>query len=543
MNPSRTALEEPSRSRPTHEPHLEALSLEHRSILRQPRVTTGGAELRADTAIAYYSVGLDRDSQFAADVSLPTGYNSIPGAGHGKILWAGDTEHSTECCCGQGGGAGKVAGIAPSCGERAVRPLRKAISHVVPFLPPARSQLPIQILQVRSVHGDRECSQLARVLGYEGHDGVSGHSAQHPFQPLGEIRPVGASVGCAALGGLFSDQEVTPIPVEPGFVTGGVADAPEFHPEPLAHDRDDRSRYLPKFAGFGMGRAPRADFEALLNQLLRSNRIRRDHDPGLDSTTVLVEHDVTAGTTVTQADELRYLDQFGIIVEVEVEVEVDVHARQVVRTISNLSQVHGVLVVPDLRRVYVTATGENRLVILDEDTGAVIGQAPTGDYPDGIAYDPTRGAVWTTNETGGTETVVDAVTAQTSVTPAATASRSTHLPGWRSSPMKTMPPYSPYRHPKTPARLADEVTLETWIEQCVAHLRDAENFDIYRPHEDEFLLLYGVAVRVMRYCDAYLHLVRSGFTGEAVVLARTALEHDESGRHCLISVRHCALHN
>ncbi|MFD9667164.1 YncE family protein [Rhodococcus sp. NPDC059968] len=93
-------------------------------------------------------------------------------------------------------------------------------------------------------------------------------------------------------------------------------------------------------------------------------------------------------------------------------IEVDLHSRQVVRTIPDLSQAHGVLVVPELRRVYVTATGDNRLVILDEDTGAVIVQAPTGDYPDGIAYDPKRGAVWTTNESGGSETVIDAVTAQ-----------------------------------------------------------------------------------------------------------------------------------
>ena len=35
-------------------------------------------------------------------------------------------------------------------------------------------------------------------------------------------------------------------------------------------------------------------------------------------------------------------------------VEVDVHANKVVRTIPNLSQVHGVYVVPALRRVYAT---------------------------------------------------------------------------------------------------------------------------------------------------------------------------------------------
>ncbi|KAF0960094.1 hypothetical protein MLGJGCBP_06847 [Rhodococcus sp. T7] len=93
-------------------------------------------------------------------------------------------------------------------------------------------------------------------------------------------------------------------------------------------------------------------------------------------------------------------------------IEVDLHTRQVVRTIPNIAQVHGVLVVPELRRVYATATGDNRLVILDEDTGTLLAHGPTGDYPDGVAYDPTRDAVWTTNESGGSETVLDAATAQ-----------------------------------------------------------------------------------------------------------------------------------
>ena len=93
-------------------------------------------------------------------------------------------------------------------------------------------------------------------------------------------------------------------------------------------------------------------------------------------------------------------------------VEVDIHANQVVRTIPNISQVHGVLVVGPLNRVYATATGANQVVAIDETTGAEIGRAPTGQYPDGLAYDPRRNAIWTTNETGGTETVVDAATMQ-----------------------------------------------------------------------------------------------------------------------------------
>jgi DNA-binding beta-propeller fold protein YncE len=89
-------------------------------------------------------------------------------------------------------------------------------------------------------------------------------------------------------------------------------------------------------------------------------------------------------------------------------IEVDLHANTVVRTIPNLPQVHGVLVVPDLHRLFATATGENQMVTVDEDTGAVLNRAPTGEYPDGLAYDPKRNAVWTTNETGGSETVIDA---------------------------------------------------------------------------------------------------------------------------------------
>jgi DNA-binding beta-propeller fold protein YncE len=92
-------------------------------------------------------------------------------------------------------------------------------------------------------------------------------------------------------------------------------------------------------------------------------------------------------------------------------IEVDLAARRAVRTIPNLSQVHGVLVVPAVHRVYASATGANRAVILDEATAAVLAQAPTGEYPDGLAYDPRRGAIWITNESGGSETVIDAATA------------------------------------------------------------------------------------------------------------------------------------
>ena len=93
-------------------------------------------------------------------------------------------------------------------------------------------------------------------------------------------------------------------------------------------------------------------------------------------------------------------------------IEVDIRAGRVVRTIADVSQVHGLLVVGSLNRVYATATGANQVVAIDESTGEVLGRAPTGEYPDGLAYDSRRNAVWTTNETGGTESSVDAATLQ-----------------------------------------------------------------------------------------------------------------------------------
>jgi DNA-binding beta-propeller fold protein YncE len=91
-------------------------------------------------------------------------------------------------------------------------------------------------------------------------------------------------------------------------------------------------------------------------------------------------------------------------------VEINIRTGRVIRTIGGLSQVHGVLVVPALHRVYATATGTNMVARINEGTGRILGRSPTGAYPDGLAYDPASHTIWTTNESGGSETVIDAVT-------------------------------------------------------------------------------------------------------------------------------------
>lgn len=70
-----------------------------------------------------------------------------------------------------------------------------------------------------------------------------------------------------------------------------------------------------------------------------------------------------------------------------------------------------------------------------------------------------------------------------------------------------------------------EAALADWIRACVSSLRDADGFTVDSGHADEFLLLYGLIARTFRYSNAYLKLVDAGMEGEAVPLARAALEH------------------
>lgn len=70
-----------------------------------------------------------------------------------------------------------------------------------------------------------------------------------------------------------------------------------------------------------------------------------------------------------------------------------------------------------------------------------------------------------------------------------------------------------------------EAALADWIRACVASLRDVDGFTVDETHADEFLLLYGLIARTFRYSSAYLTLVDADMEGEAVPLARAALEH------------------
>src|SRR5581483_10844081 len=71
---------------------------------------------------------------------------------------------------------------------------------------------------------------------------------------------------------------------------------------------------------------------------------------------------------------------------------------------------HGVRVAPDRHQVFATATGADELVTIDTATLRIVSRAPTGRFPDGVAYDPGRHLVSVSNKDDGSETVVDPAT-------------------------------------------------------------------------------------------------------------------------------------
>ncbi|MDS0860242.1 hypothetical protein NUV25_21270 [Burkholderia pseudomultivorans] len=85
----------------------------------------------------------------------------------------------------------------------------------------------------------------------------------------------------------------------------------------------------------------------------------------------------------------------------------DTRSSRMVGRIPDVASVHGVLAIPELSRVYASATGSNEIVAIDETTLRIVARMPGGVYPDGMAYAPDAHKLYVSDETGGTETVID----------------------------------------------------------------------------------------------------------------------------------------
>src|SRR6185436_5121742 len=90
----------------------------------------------------------------------------------------------------------------------------------------------------------------------------------------------------------------------------------------------------------------------------------------------------------------------------------DVNKQTVIGDIKDLKRVHGVIAVPELHRIYASATGTNELAVIDDQSLTVIGRVPAGDYPDGIAYASKENKIYVSDLHGKTDTVIDAKTNQ-----------------------------------------------------------------------------------------------------------------------------------
>ena len=85
----------------------------------------------------------------------------------------------------------------------------------------------------------------------------------------------------------------------------------------------------------------------------------------------------------------------------------DTQTQRVVARIEGVSKVHGVLAIPELGKVYASATGTNEVVVIDETTLKISARMPGGVYPDGMAYAPDVHKLYVSDEHGSSDTVID----------------------------------------------------------------------------------------------------------------------------------------
>ncbi len=90
----------------------------------------------------------------------------------------------------------------------------------------------------------------------------------------------------------------------------------------------------------------------------------------------------------------------------------DVRSQKIVANLDGFARVHGVLAVPQIDRVFASATGNHQVNIVSMSTLKTLAVAGPVDYPDGLAYAPGVHRVFISDEHGGVDAVVDARTNQ-----------------------------------------------------------------------------------------------------------------------------------
>ncbi len=85
----------------------------------------------------------------------------------------------------------------------------------------------------------------------------------------------------------------------------------------------------------------------------------------------------------------------------------DTQGSRVVGSVGNVASVHGVFAIPELGRVYATATGTKEVVSIDMATLTITARLSTGAFPNGMAFAPEAHKLYVSDQSAGALTVVD----------------------------------------------------------------------------------------------------------------------------------------
>jgi DNA-binding beta-propeller fold protein YncE len=88
----------------------------------------------------------------------------------------------------------------------------------------------------------------------------------------------------------------------------------------------------------------------------------------------------------------------------------DVDKQQIIGNLDGFRRVHGVIAVPQINRVFASATGDHKLAIVDSTSLKTLATAGPINYPDGLAYSPDTNRVFVSDEHGNADAVVDVAT-------------------------------------------------------------------------------------------------------------------------------------
>ncbi len=89
---------------------------------------------------------------------------------------------------------------------------------------------------------------------------------------------------------------------------------------------------------------------------------------------------------------------------------VDTTDNKVLGTVTGLEGMHGIAVVPQLNKGFISDGRANKAVVFDLKTFAKTGEVPTGTNPDSICYEPKTNRIFTFNGRSNDSTAIDAKT-------------------------------------------------------------------------------------------------------------------------------------